>query len=259
MIRYSFSRPVTGLALLSPLVVVLALAGCGKQSGEDTQNPDSTVGDGGGDGSTDVDGASAKPSKARGSTSTRSAGRNTKARKMTAKKPVRAPIKPAEADPVAGPNGLLATAFSFAGDSLPEDFSSLGSPLESFEVPNLDFDEIDASEGFPGSKSLEAKYALQFTGSINVVEEAEYELCLHSDDGSQLLLEGMLVVDNNGVHESAVEACELVYLAPGEYMLEIRYLQVAGPLLTLHMAWAINDGDKVIVPTEVLFKPSRTN
>jgi hypothetical protein len=247
----SFSRPVAGLTLLSPLVFALALSGCTKKPASDeTQNPDAA-----GDGSSDSDGASAKPSKARGSTSTRSGGRNTKARKMTAKKPARAPVvTPDESD--AGPNGLLATAFSLAGGSLPDDFSSLGSPLETFEVANLDVDEVDFTNSFPGAKALKENYALQFTGSINIVEEAEYEFCLHSDDGSQMLLEGNLVVDNNGLHEAPVETCELVYLAAGEYMLEVRYFQASGPLLALHMAWAINGGEKVIIPSEVLFKPA---
>ena len=248
MTLHSFSRPVAGL-MLSPLVFALALAGCAKKTPEDTQDPDSVAGDG-----TDPDTAdgAGKPSKARGSTTTRSGGRNTKARHITTKKPARAPVVKPEP---AGPNGLLATAYTFDGDSLPEDFASLGSPLESFQVPNLDIDEVDFSSGFPGAKALSEKYAIQFTGSINVVEEAEYELCLHSDDGSQLMLEGTLVVDNNGVQEAAVESCELVYLAPGEYALEVRYFQASGPLLTLHMAWAMNGGEKVIIPTEVLFKP----
>jgi hypothetical protein len=252
MTRYSFSRPVAGLTCLSALAFAVALTGCSKKP-EETQNPDSVAGEA--DGSTDTDGASAQPSKARGATSTRSGGRNTKARKMTAKKPARAPV-PAPDENAGSPNGLLATAYSLAADSLPEDFSALGSPLETFEVANLDIDDTDAAAGFPGSKALKENYALSFTGSINVVEEAEYELCLHSDDGSQLLLEGMLVVDNNGVQEAAVEACELVYLAAGEYMLEVRYFQATGPTVTMHMAWAMNGGEKVIVPTDVLFKPA---
>src|SRR5690606_39671505 len=67
--------------------------------------------------------------------------------------------------------------------------------------PNLDYDEVDAAEGFPGLKNLAQNYALKFSGSINIVEEAEYELCLHSDDGSQLLLEDTVVVDNDGRSE----------------------------------------------------------
>jgi hypothetical protein len=247
MTLYSFSRPVC----LSPLVLALALAGCAKNT-SDSQNPDSVAGDGTADGTADpsTDGASATPSKARGSTATRSGGRNTKARTITAKKPARAP------KPAASPNGLFVTAFKFGGDSIPEDLSTLGEPLETFEVPNLDVDDTDVASGFPGAKGLTENYLLQFKGSINVVEEAEYELCLHSDDGSQLLLEGMLVVDNDGVHAAAIETCELLYLAPGEYVLEVRYFQLTGPTATMHMAWAINSGEKVIVPTEVLFKPA---
>lgn len=237
------------------MIFALALAGCAKNKTDDTQNPDAVAGDAS-DGQATDDAAAATPSRARGSTSTRSGGRTTKARKVTAKKPPRAPM-PTPDNTDAGPNGLLAEAFAIKPtDKLPEDFSALGAPVESFSVANLDIDEADFTNGFPGAKTLKENYALSFTGSINIVEEAEYELCLHSDDGSALLLEDTLVVSNDGVQDSPVETCELVYLAAGEYMLEVRYFQASGPLLALHMAWAINGGDKVIVPSEVLFKPA---
>lgn len=240
------------------MVTALALAGCTKnQTTDSTQNPDVAAGDGDQSASGEGD-AAASSSRARGSTATRSGARPTKARRVTAKKPPRAPVEPTTPDESeTGPNGLLAEAFALkTADGLPDDFAALGTPVESFELPNLDIDEDDFTNGFPGAAGLKEKYALRFSGSINIVEEAEYELCLHSDDGSQLLLEDTLVVDNNGVHDSPVEACELVYLAPGEYLLEVRYFQASGPLLALHMAWAINGGDKVIIPTEVLFKPA---
>jgi hypothetical protein len=235
------------------LIFAVSLAGCAKNTPDSTQNPDTVANDGDGDGQTD--GAST-PSRARGTTSTHGSKGGTKARKVTAKKPARVnPPKPDNTE--TGPNGLLAEAFTLKGsDKLPEDFAALGAAVETFTVPNLDIDEVDFTNGFPGAKALKDNYAIRFSGSINIVEEAEYELCLHSDDGSQLLLEGTLVVDNDGVLEAPAESCELVYLAAGEYMLEIRYFQVSGPLLALHMAWAINGGDKVIVPTDVLFKPA---
>ena len=250
------TRLYRSLAMVSVLVLAV---GCGnKNKDNQTDNPDDAVDGASGD-AADGDTAAAGTSRARGSTATRGAGRKTKARKVTAKKPPRSPVEPGDegGDEVEGPNGLLAEAFAIADPAagLPEDMSSLGDVSEKFFVPNLDFDEIDFSEGFPGSDSLKENYAIRFSGSINVTEEAEYELCLHSDDGSQLLLEGMMVVDNNGVHDGAVEACELLYLAPGEYMLEIDYMQASGPMLTMHFAWSIDGGDKVIVPTEVLFKP----
>lgn len=254
------TRTYRCLAMASVLVLS---AGCGKKNTNDqTQNPDDVAAEGG-EGAGEGDSAEAS-SRARGSTATRGAGRGTKARKVTAKKPPR--VDPIPVDPDAGgeggeeaapsPHGLVASAYSHeAKKGFPEDLDSLSEPSETFEVPNLDFDEIDFTEGFPGSAALKENYLIRFNGSLNVVEEGEYELCLHSDDGSQLLLEGMVVVDNSGVHEAAVEACELLYLAPGEYMLEIDYMQGVGPLLTMHFAWAVNGGEKSIVPSEVLYKP----
>jgi hypothetical protein len=234
------------------MVSVFVLAGCAKKQNDETQNPDAVTD---GDGSADSGDAATASSRARGSTATRSGGRNTKARKITSKKPPRPVVVPDGADPDAGPNGLLAEGFALAAADAVPDFSALGAPSASFVVPNLDFDDTDSAEGFPGAAALTSNYGVRFSGSINIVEEAEYELCLHSDDGSQLLLEDSLIVDNDGVHESAVETCELVYLPPGEYKLEIRYIQADGPLVTMHFAWATNGGDKVIVPTDVLFKP----
>ncbi|WP_181233704.1 PA14 domain-containing protein [Enhygromyxa salina] len=237
------------------MVSVLALAGCAKKQVDETQNPDGVTD---ADGSGDSDSASSGTSRARGSTATRSGGRNTKARKVTSKKPPRPIVVPDENGGEEGPNGLLAEGFAVAAVSAVPDFSTLGEPSSSFVVANLDFDEDDAANGFPGDPSLTSNYALRFSGSINITEEAEYELCLHSDDGSQLLLEDTLLVDNDGVHDGAVETCELLYLAPGEYRLEIRYIQADGPLMTMHFAWSMDGGDKVIVPTEVLFKPDGT-
>ena len=248
-------RTYLSLTPILTLALTLAPAGCAKNQTDETQNPDA-VSDGTVDGSEGEGDAATTSSRARGSTATRSGGRHTKARKVTAKKPPRADDPEETPDEgETGPNGLLAEAFSLdAAEGLP-DFAAVGDASESFEVPNLDIDETDFTNGFPGSAALKENYALRFTGSINVTQEAEYELCLHSDDGSQLLLEDMLVVDNDGVQEAPVESCELLFLAPGEYSLEVRYFQASGPLLALHFAWAINGGDKVIVPTDVLFKP----
>ncbi len=246
---------MTRTSLSLATVFVLALAGCANKTNEQTQTPDADGDTGAVDGTGGSgDETAATPSRARKSTAPRGAGRNTKARKMTAKKPPREPTGEVPSED-SGPNGLIAEAFKLdAAEAMPE-FSALGEPVQRFEVPNLDYDEVDASSGFPGLDALQDNYALRFMGSINIVEEAEYELCLHSDDGSQLLLEDTLVVDNDGVHDAPVEACELVYLAAGEYRLQINYLQGSGPLLAMHFAWAVNGGEKAIVPTEVLFKP----
>jgi hypothetical protein len=241
---------MTRIYLSLATVFVLAMAGCSKKT-DSTQNPDPNDGGSGSVDGTDgaTDGGEAKPSRARTSTAPRGADGKVKTRKVTAKKPPRAVV----VKPEDGVNGLLAEAFELeSAEALPTDFASLGTAAQTFAVPNLDYYQVDA---FPGFTALQTNYAVKFSGSINIVEEAEYELCVHSDDGSQLLLEGTLVVDNDGVLDGPVEACELVYLPPGEYQLEIRYLQAEGPPVTMQFAWAINGGEKGVVPREVLFKP----
>ncbi|NVB42557.1 hypothetical protein G6O69_32335 [Pseudenhygromyxa sp. WMMC2535] len=237
---------------LTTAFVAFALAGCAKNKADDTENPDDAAAS---DGDATDDDGTATASRARGSTSTRGSGSKAAARtSLEAKKPPRTTPDSSE-DEDTGPNGLLAEVFTLdEADGLPG-FETIGDPSETFEVASIDFDEAEASDGFPGASSATENYGIRFTGWLNVATEAEYELCLHSDDGSALLLEGTLVVDNDGVHDEPVEACELVYLAAGEYQLEIDYFQSTGPLMAMHFAWAIDGGDKVIVPTEVLFKP----
>ena len=99
-------------------------------------------------------------------------------------------------------------------------------------------------------------FAIHFRGSLNIVDGAggEYELCLNSDDGSQLYLDQVVIVDNDGVHPPR-ERCELVYMEPGEYQVDILYFQGPRYEIALQWSWAKDGGTKQIVPAEVLFRP----
>jgi len=44
------------------------------------------------------------------------------------------------------------------------------------------------------------KFALRYAGQFEVAESAKYEFTLGSDDGSKLLIDGKVVVNNDGVH-----------------------------------------------------------
>ncbi len=226
-------------------MALLLVPGCGKKNDE-TNNPDGVDGADGGA----ADGA-ATPSKARGSTATRGGGRNTKARAkpMNAAKP---PRKPAE-EP-ASLNGMAVEAWTLESANVLPKFESLGNATAMTTVDMVNIADQDASAGFPGL-TLTSNYAARLSGSINITIEAEYEFCINSDDGSQLLLENTIVVDNDGTKDEAAEACALVYLTPGEYQLAIHYFQADGARMALQFAWAQDGGDKQLVPSEVLFKP----
>jgi hypothetical protein len=244
MIRtYLTAAPLFAMALL-------LVPGCGKKN-EETQNPDG-AGDGVVDGTTDQGDTAETPSKARGSTATRGAGRPTAARTKTVKseKPPRAPSKPTSI------NGMNVEAWAIdAGATALPDFNAFGVAEQKTTVESVNVGDRDAAEGFPGLK-FTSNFAARLSGSINITTEAEYELCLNSDDGSQLMLEGTLVVDNDGAKDEATEACAPVYLSPGEYVLTIHYFQGDGARMALQFAWSQDGGEKQLVPTEVLFKPA---
>ena len=133
-------------------------------------------------------------------------------------------------------------------------FDDLG---EAFAVVAVDVFDISSTgfAGFPVEGQIAADwYAIHFKGSLNVLEAGEYDLCLTSDDGSQLYIDETPVIDNDGVHE-ATEKCALVYMEPGEYQADILYFQGTDDV-ALRWTWAKDGGEKVVVPMTALFPPA---
>lgn len=249
------------------------LAGCASSSGS-TQSPDAgnvkydvgqpgTAGSGAttpGDAGDAGDAGAPKVAKGRDSTTTKSGG--------TAPKPVKKiaatkPPKPEEPATEPGkprparvgrvdPKGLLAEAFTIEAttDKLP-DFSAL-TPSALFIAKSVDGTATTPLAGAPST--LKAPVALRFTGSLNVTVGDEYRLCTTSSDGSQLLIEDTMVVDNDGVRAETKEVCELVNLEAGEYMIEVRSFHVSGPVL-ISASWATKDSAPSAIPGANLFKP----
>lgn len=155
-------------------------------------------------------------------------------------------------------HGLLGNVYNI-GKSVSElpSFNDLGEPIAVIAVDTLDVPRRDFKQGFPGvGKDVVEWFGIHFKGSLNIVagQEGEYELCLNSDDGSQLYIDQTPIVDNDGLHP-AKEVCELVYMEPGEYQLDILYFQGPRYEIALQFSWAKDGGEKQIVPAEVLFKP----
>lgn len=251
------------------------LAGCATSSANPPpQNPDAGKVDydvgsapSGSGGSTtpgnDGGSAPATAGKGRDSTGTKAVGYKPKAvKKIAATKPPKAE-EPAPTDPKAKPirkgrvepNGLLAESFAIdaTATKLP-DFSTFTAVTGVFIAPSLAATATAPLTGAPAA--LKAPTALRFTGSLNVTVGEEYKLCTTSSDGSQLYIEDTLVVDNDGVHATAAEVCELVNLEPGEYKFEVRSFHVTGPVL-IQASWAVGkDGTPAAIPVKSLFKPT---
>ncbi len=104
---------------------------------------------------------------------------------------------------------------------------------------------------------VNSKFAIRFRGSIDIGEAGAYTFYTESDDGSQLLIDGQLVVDNNGLH-ALIEKQGAVTLAAGVHDVEIRYLQGFGGKGFL-TSWAgPGFGKTVLLPGDTTTEPDIT-
>jgi hypothetical protein len=105
-------------------------------------------------------------------------------------------------------------------------------------------------EAFPGTKLVDNFYVV-WTGKIRIPADGAYTFFLESDDGSKLLIDGALVVDNNGLHEMQEELGK-VELRAGDHVIKVEFFDAeedAGCILS----WKSAKIQKQVVPENVLF------
>ncbi|MCY3724051.1 MAG: PA14 domain-containing protein [Candidatus Poribacteria bacterium] len=109
-------------------------------------------------------------------------------------------------------------------------------PIYTFVTPNLDIAKRDYTEGFPTSEMQHVveNFAIRFRGELAIDTPGVYHFGLYSDDGAKLYLDGVLVVDNDGIHEGSGKSKHIT-LSKGIYPVEIQYFQ--GPRYSIALQW----------------------
>lgn len=102
--------------------------------------------------------------------------------------------------------------------------------------------DISIPEGVKGNIGLVIK------GHVNIPEDGIYTFALTSDDGSTLVIDGDMVIDNDGPHGPR-EVVGQKALARGYHPLEVRYFDSNGGMLKME----VRDGKGNVVPADVLF------
>lgn len=126
--------------------------------------------------------------------------------------------------------GLLAKVFEGDWDSLPA-FSNL-TPAQTTVITGLSLDRWPKKEHF----------GLQAVGYLNVPEDAVYLFELSSDDGSRLMIDGSVVIDNDGLHSSMAKVGSAA-LAKGLHRIEVDYFNKTGGM-GLSLNWG-KAGDRL--------------
>jgi hypothetical protein len=89
-------------------------------------------------------------------------------------------------------------------------------------------------------------FSVRWSGYLLVGRSGDYTFTLTSDDGSQLYLDGALVVDNGGTH-GPIARSGRVRLESGSHAIVLEYVQIGGPYL-FEWSWAIGDEPTNHVP-----------
>ncbi len=128
-------------------------------------------------------------------------------------------------------------------------------PYKKTSVRDIDFDATPSAVGsvdqlsFMGgydpfwSGGPEDLFAAKYAGNLNIKNAGTYTFFLTSDDGSALYIDGVPVIDNDGLH-STREQLVTVDLSEGAHEIEVRYFEAYGKA-TLQLEWTGPDSDGV--------------
>ena len=155
-------------------------------------------------------------------------------------------------------HGLIGEVYVFGGPiSRMPNFDRL-LPADTFIAANLNVSTRDYMIGFPmpDMLSVTENFAIRFRAELKIDTPGVYTFTLSSDDGSQLYINGKLVIDNDGIH-GTVSKQGSIKLDIGIHPVEIHYFQ--GPRFRIALQWFYqppNSSRKIVVPPEVIYLPS---
>lgn len=103
-----------------------------------------------------------------------------------------------------------------------------------------------------GSKQGSDNYAFVFDGLIKIPADGVYTFYISSDDGSKLLIDDKVLVDNDGMHGIAEKSNEIP-LANGYHAIKVLFFERSGGD-ALQVQWKGPGFSEQIIPGSVLFR-----
>ena len=112
-------------------------------------------------------------------------------------------------------------------------------PVDSGTTPTVDLSVMP--RGF--------EVGLQFTGTLLIQQAGIYHFSTDSDEGSDLRIDGVTVVNNDGLHTAPHEVQGTINLTVGSHPIRIRYFEAYGDE-SLSVTWTPPGGVKQPIPSE---------
>lgn len=150
--------------------------------------------------------------------------------------------EPATRMPATTP-GVQYEYFEGEWDRLP-DFDNIA-PIKRGDLTNFDLSPRNQDE----------RFAFRYRAYLSVPRTGVYRFYTTSDDGSQLVLNDTLVVDNDGLHGMS-EKSGVVALSAGPHVITVTMFERTGGD-GLIVEWSGPGIDRQRIPASVLFRPNR--
>ncbi|RYZ06010.1 MAG: hypothetical protein EOO73_17845 [Myxococcales bacterium] len=115
--------------------------------------------------------------------------------------------------------------------ALPTDYTPLA-PVSVVYACEWDIPPRQWDQGFPGIADRFEWFAIRYAGAFRVAQAGEYAFRLSSDDGSKLVIDGKVVVDNDQQHPPKAVSGK-VQLAAGDHQMVLEYFQ--GPRFEINL------------------------
>jgi alpha-N-arabinofuranosidase len=101
-------------------------------------------------------------------------------------------------------------------------------------------------------EARESDFGVKYDGYLKVPEDGLYTLYANSDDGSAILIDGRLIVNNDGRH-SLIERSGIVQLTAGYHRFELMFFQAGGGLGLIASIKGPHL-EKQVIPVSMLFR-----
>lgn len=122
---------------------------------------------------------------------------------------------------------------------------------------------VDAQVNYPmtdkrfAGTRLSENFCVRWAGLVRCPRDADYTFYTNSDDGSQLFIDGTLIVDNGGSHAMREKEAR-VRLSSGDHDLRLDFIQGEGEAGCI-LSWEYEGQAKQVVPARALLHRSRSN
>ncbi|HEX7758086.1 MAG TPA: PA14 domain-containing protein [Caulobacteraceae bacterium] len=132
------------------------------------------------------------------------------------------------------------------GGDHPPDFRTLR-PVGAVYVRALNMPDQDWRTGLPGITSRAEWFALDYNGTFTAKTPGRYRFIPIGNDGSRLIIDGKVVVDDYGVHDAATATGE-ADLGPGPHRLEAQYFHGPRERLAFQLRCKGPTGPEAVFP-----------